>query len=209
MSEPCQTCECVVSHIWMSHDTLRWLAVMHGDMARQDMYHIITWHVMTCSISSHRHGTSWDVPCHHMVRDVLYHHMDIRHIITSWHTAHSGDQTGNIWISRSARFPGRSFGWREPNLLRWNLDWNCGQSRENVFDACLMRVWCVWGLQWKLVGNVGCRDHLRSGLLRVWSWRIVTWHMGWLHLVGSIKLWVSFAKEPYKRDAILQKRPEI
>jgi len=33
--------------------------------------------------------------------------------------------------------------------------------------------------------------------------------MGWLQLVGSIKLQVSFAKEPYKRDYILQKRPII
>jgi len=33
--------------------------------------------------------------------------------------------------------------------------------------------------------------------------------MGWLWLVGSIKLYVSFAKEPYKRDDILQKRPVI
>jgi len=31
----------------------------------------------------------------------------------------------------------------------------------------------------------------------------------WLRLVGSIKLWVSFAKEPYEKDAILQKRPII
>jgi len=31
--------------------------------------------------------------------------------------------------------------------------------------------------------------------------------MGWLRLVGSLKLQVSFAKEPYKRDDILQKRP--
>jgi len=31
--------------------------------------------------------------------------------------------------------------------------------------------------------------------------------MGWLWLVGSIKSEVSFAKEPYKRDNILQKRP--
>jgi len=30
--------------------------------------------------------------------------------------------------------------------------------------------------------------------------------MGWLRLVGSLKLQVSFAKEPYKRDYILQKR---
>ena len=33
--------------------------------------------------------------------------------------------------------------------------------------------------------------------------------MGWLWLVGSLKLQVSFAKEPYKRDDILQRRPII
>jgi len=30
--------------------------------------------------------------------------------------------------------------------------------------------------------------------------------MGWLWLVGSLQLWVSVAKEPYKRDDVLQKR---
>ena len=33
--------------------------------------------------------------------------------------------------------------------------------------------------------------------------------MEWLRLVGSIRVQVSFAKEPYKRDAILEKRPTI
>jgi len=33
--------------------------------------------------------------------------------------------------------------------------------------------------------------------------------MGWLRLVGSLKLQVSFAKEPYQRDYILQKKPMI
>jgi len=33
--------------------------------------------------------------------------------------------------------------------------------------------------------------------------------MGWLRFIGSLKLSVSFAKEPYKRDDILQKRPII
>ena len=33
--------------------------------------------------------------------------------------------------------------------------------------------------------------------------------MEWLRLVGSLKLWVSFAKEACKRDYILQKRPRI
>jgi len=34
-------------------------------------------------------------------------------------------------------------------------------------------------------------------------------HMGWLRLVGSLKVQVSFAKETDKRDDILQKRPMI
>jgi len=33
--------------------------------------------------------------------------------------------------------------------------------------------------------------------------------MGWLQLVGPLKLQVSFAKEAYKRDDILQKKPMI
>jgi len=33
--------------------------------------------------------------------------------------------------------------------------------------------------------------------------------MGWLRLVGSLKLQVSFANEPYKRDYVLHKRPII
>ena len=33
--------------------------------------------------------------------------------------------------------------------------------------------------------------------------------MGWLRLVGSLKFYVSFAKEPYISDDILQKRPII
>jgi len=31
--------------------------------------------------------------------------------------------------------------------------------------------------------------------------------MGWPRIVGALKSQVSFAKEPYKRDYILQKRP--
>ena len=33
--------------------------------------------------------------------------------------------------------------------------------------------------------------------------------MGWLRWVGALRLEVSLAKEPYKRDDILQKRPVI
>ena len=41
------------------------------------------------------------------------------------------------------------------------------------------------------------------------NWLHASSAMGWLRAVGSIKLQVSFAKEPYKRDDILQKRPII
>ena len=34
-----------------------------------------------------------------------------------------------------------------------------------------------------------------------------TFIWGWLWIVGSFKIYVSFAKEPYKRDYILKKRP--
>jgi len=33
--------------------------------------------------------------------------------------------------------------------------------------------------------------------------------MGWLRLVGSLKVYVSLSKEPYKRDGILHKRPIV
>ena len=33
--------------------------------------------------------------------------------------------------------------------------------------------------------------------------------MGWLQLIGSLKLYLTFAKEPYKRDYILQKKRVI
>ena len=46
------------------------------------------------------------------------------------------------------------------------------------------------------------------------SWNLIwfTWvdsTMGWLRLVGSLKFQISFAKEPCKRDDILQKKPMI
>jgi len=41
------------------------------------------------------------------------------------------------------------------------------------------------------------------------NWQIPFFDMGWLRLVGSLKFQVSFAKEPYKRDYTLQKRPII
>ena len=43
----------------------------------------------------------------------------------------------------------------------------------------------------------------------LWRSICVSMTMGWLRAVGSLKSYVFSAKEPYKRDNILQKRPII
>jgi len=49
-------------------------------------------------------------------------------------SAHGGDHTKNIWISRSNSFPVRSFECRGLHLLTWKFAWNFGDFRVNVFD---------------------------------------------------------------------------
>jgi len=60
-----------------------------------------------------------------------------------------------------------------------------------------------------------CESQHTNGLVQI---ALVTAHkwissncciIEWLHVVGSLKLYVSFTKEPYKRHVILQKRPII
>ena len=51
--------------------------------------------------------------------------------------------------------------------------------------------------------------HICLYILACWRSRRHVGDMGWLRLVGSLKLQVSFAKEPYKRGYILQKRPVL
>jgi len=67
---------------------------------------------------------------------------------------------------------------------------------------------------WKFAGNHGDSAKSKESLsLTKMSEFCIFWArvpcMGWLWLVGSLKLQVSFAKEPYKRDYILQKKPVI
>jgi len=73
---------------------------------------------------------------------------------------HGGDQTSNIWISRSNDFLVTFLEWQGLRLHTWKpvqiwgLPWNC--------------VWYVRGLRWKLVGNFGSRNCVKSDLLRLW-----------------------------------------
>jgi len=74
-------------------------------------------------------------------------------------STHGGDQTWNIFISRSIDFPNRSFEWRGLRLLNWKSVWNLGHSREYVFD--------LYGIPWKLVEYVGSRNFVKYDLLRL------------------------------------------
>ena len=57
-------------------------------------------------------------------------------------------------------------------------------------------------------GNQSFPDIFISGGTR-FCWLSVLVDMGWLRLVGSLQLSVSFAKEPYERDYTLHKRPIV
>jgi len=65
------------------------------------------------------------------------------------------------------------------------------------------------GLQWVAVGCSGLQCVAVGCSVLQWIALILVHHMGWLRLVGFLKLQGSFAKEPYKRDDIPQKRPII
>jgi len=53
------------------------------------------------------------------------------------------------------------------------------------------------------------KSELFENICKLYTTLIRPVAMGWLRLVGSLKVKVSNAKEPYKRDDILQKRPII
>jgi len=74
-----------------------------------------------------------------------------------------------------------------------------------------LRVTCAsyWPPLARHVSPLWCRWHINSEKERMFLTHLTLLTIGWLRSVGSIKLLVSFAKEPYKRDHILQKRPMI
>ena len=65
------------------------------------------------------------------------------------------------------------------------------QKRPIILSILLTKASFTWCITWEWITS--------------YSWDSI---MGWLRLVGSLKLYVSFAKEPYKRDDILQNRTQ-
>jgi len=67
--------------------------------------------------------------------------------------------------------------------------------------ACTLAVSCPHVLAFLMLHRVSGIRAGQSGVAEISTW--------WLRLVGSLNSSVSFAKESYERDDILQKRPMI
>jgi len=144
-----------VTHSYVSS----WL-VTHSYVSSWLVTHsyVSSWLVTHSYVSSwlvtHSYVSSWLVThsyaIHHICVTQISHQLTHRNAsrvtnsdVTCNQSAHRGDQTSDIWISRSAGFPGHSFEWRgltftsvEKNLgLPWKLVWKLyGDSRENLLE---------------------------------------------------------------------------
>ena len=83
----------------------------------------------------------------------------------------------------------------------------------DIQTICMITIHCVYRQTWMQMFSLSmmmyCVYRQTYRRLQIgWHSISILWGgFGWL--VASIKLQVSFAKEPYKRDDILQKRPII
>jgi len=77
--------------------------------------------------------------------------------------------------------------------------------RVSVYTYLMYILWWYWCLY---ILKVATLDEFVSSTYLI-EFVISRWHIGWLRSVGSLKLWVSFAKHILFYRALLQKRPVI
>ena len=98
-------------------------------------------------------------------------------------------------------------------LWCWPVDIDWGVDPLRCMLSCWSIYWywvaCSLFYVFSIVDSFICVDSFVciEFLMSSFWWSCWLVDMGWLWLVGSIKLQVSFAKELYERDDILQKRP--
>ena len=139
-----------------------------------------------------------------------------------------------VWLDELICVTWRIYMWRRDMCVRWQLDmcvrrridmcdmanscvwhdeligvtWRMGMCDMTTWYVCEMTTWYAWHVEflcvrWQIDMCNMINFHDELVCMRFW------FDMWWLRLVGSLKLKVSFAKESYKRDDILQKRPII
>ena len=82
------------------------------------------------------------------------------------------------------------------SILCWGLIYDLKLHYNCTTEIALLRIYSAIRVQFE--GNSNCTIQCNYSAIR---------DMGWLQLVGSLKWYVSFARELYTRDCILQKRP--
>jgi len=109
--------------------------------------------------------------------------------------------------------------WQCQPYVMWYLSWStmywqCVSwllSMLTIRELTFVNIYYMWV---DICHCVPCVDNIYHMWVQICqsqtyvSW-LVSSSMGWLRLVGSLKWSVSFAKEPNKKDDILQKRPVI
>ena len=156
----------------------------------------------------------------------------MRHVVGSMHSPCNAQQHTTSEYSQNQRSHARSHNVHArimpSHVCMTHHSW-CGSSQEwdTTFEAHMRVLGDVGGVVWVYENTF--HKTLQTFHLGVWKdfssqknmnessqeWvyvihidtRPVLLYMGWLRLVSSLKLLVSFAKEPYKSGDILQNRP--
>jgi len=98
--------------------------------------------------------------------------------------------------------------WRSHVTYQWAAEESCHISiRHGEVVSQINEPWRMSYATWRSHVSYQCAVE-KSCHMSIRHGRVVS-RMGWLRWVGSLKLQVSFAKEPHEKDYILQKRPTI
>jgi len=98
----------------------------------------------------------------------------------------------------------------------WVMSHICMSHVTHMNESCHTYAWVMSHICMSHIALMNESRHTYKPVMLHYSWVMVYTlhfsytvgtHRGWLRWVASLKSQVSFAKEPYKRDDILQKRP--
>jgi len=171
---------CDMAHSYVRHDTFICVTWL-----RHDTFICVTWLIHVCNITRHHHLREW----HYSLIWVTW---LIHMCYMTYVTCHTYERAmlHTCWYV-------------------WHESFTWVTLLIDLSDVTHSYVWhdsfiCVRHESFIRVPWLIYRSDITPAF-RNW----MSMDMGWLRLLGSKKLQVSFAKETYKRDNILQKRPII
>ena len=140
------------------------------------------------SESCHTHVTRMSESCH--THEWVISHVWVSHVTHMSESCHTNELVmSHAWASHVTR-----------------MSESCHKYVTRISESCHTNKWVMSHTSVSQVTHMNESCH-------TYEWDVtrvqVSCIMRWLRLVGSIKLYVSSAKEPYTRDYILYKRPVI